>query len=388
MNNNNKRKQKQRNAQAAAFNAVTRELQALRAEAKANRGNAKPSRRRKAKVRGGGPMGLPMNMPAGFGASRTGRKPRIRVEGDKVIFAHVEMASNIINSASFTIGGQLSINIGHSSLFPVGARFAKIFESYRFRRLVFRYVPSCGTGQTGQICVAIDPKSSDGAPATMRLIAGYPARVLGPQWECMEFAVPKDVLHNMGPRKYVTTTEVSDEDSNLYNVGTLWIATENSSPAGIICGSVEVDYEVELVSISAQENGVDQSCVVISNGGTETISLPWGLTGTQVAQGFLYDEVVGNALSLKNCDHNVSFNTRYQFWFRIQGTGLTNAAVSYLGATGVNSVVVANGAGTVLMGWFSFQPLVPKPVLTLTLTGTTVTDTWSSVCRLPDGSSI
>lgn len=148
------------------------------------------------------------------------------------------------------------INPGNINLFPWLSTVACCFETYRFKRLVFDYVPSVPTTEQGNVLMSIDYDCLDAVPTDEASMMENKSAKMGRLYAEMSSAFHPADAGALGQRRYVlgsdsSTTGVTypaHSDARAYNVGYFTIATvgatgEHSSQQ---CGTFFVSYEIEL----------------------------------------------------------------------------------------------------------------------------------------------
>lgn len=328
----------------------------------------------------------PKDAPLAVNRQLKSRQPRIKTEGEVVVLAHRELFDWPVGFSSFTVGVSLSVNPGSESVFPWLSGVAANFETYRFRKLVFRYHPRCSATQAGQIVMAVDPKSGDNPPSTLQIASTYHLRANGNMWSPLELEIPKLVLDGAGPRRFVRTSGIDDAQlRSLYDVGRFYFITDGANPSAAVIGEMEVDYIVELVTPASPPSGPVGAMYI---DGANTGPTPASIFGTSPATGgLLYRTHVDNDITLYNLQvAGVNQPQEYGLWLIISGTGISAISVTYptANALTINAFgPIANATNTAVMYYVTFRPLGQEVVVRLNVTATTVTDAALTVAQLP-----
>lgn len=185
------------------------------------------------------------------GASERGR-PRMYGSKHGVRVVHSEYIADIVGtntnfSVNPFINGQ-SVNPGLSSCFVWLNSLANSFESYKFNSLRFEYKPRCSTALAGTVLMAIDFDNHDSPPGSKAAIMSYDNAVSSSAWSPCTFVAPKVDLNKR--KSYFTRNGAipSGADSNLYDVGTLYVATAGATGTAAAWGELYVHYDVTLTT--------------------------------------------------------------------------------------------------------------------------------------------
>jgi len=127
------------------------------------------------------------------------------------------------------------------------------FQEYRFRGIVFHYVPSSGNAVSstnpalGTVMFQTSYRASDTAPTSkLELLNEYWASENVPN-EPFCHPIECDPKENPFNIQYVRTGDVPTGDSRLmYDLGVTHVAVQGMQTTGNIVGDVWVTYEVEL----------------------------------------------------------------------------------------------------------------------------------------------
>lgn len=179
--------------------------------------------------------------------------PMMHKEGQSVVLRHREFIAQVRGSQAFAVQDSFQLNPGNVKTFPWLSSIAASFQEYKFRGLVFHYIPSSGSAVSstnaalGTVMLQTSYRSNDTAPTSK-------SELLNEYWsgECVPndtFAHPVecDPAENPFNVQYVRTGEVPTNDSQLlYDLGVTHLCVAGQQADGFTLGDLWVTYEVEL----------------------------------------------------------------------------------------------------------------------------------------------
>lgn len=274
---------------------------------------AKPKKKAGKKKNAGNSQRQQPKAPVAIGT--VARVPRPKIEhtkNGKCQVRHSELVGDINGTTAFTTS-TYPINAGLSNIFVWLSSLALNYESYKFRKLRFRYIPACATTQVGFVYFAIEYDSSDSSPTSEQQLATYDGCVYGSPWVGHDNISSKMNLTKRNSYFARAGTLPSTADINLYDTGYLIVATVGNGGTPAL-GKLWVDYEVELStpqlgvigigkSLSASYVGADffTTSPTVSGNAPLTVSLVTNtsitLTSTQQYQGSLNIAVAGGTIT-------------------------------------------------------------------------------------------
>jgi len=137
--------------------------------------------------------------------------------------------------------------------FPWLSNIAARFQQYKFKGIVFHYIPTSGatSGTTntalGSVMMQTSYRSNDDAPLSkVELLNEYWSSEAAP---CSSFAHPIECApeESVSRMHYVRTGNVPSGDNVLlYDLGTTYVAVSGNPATGNTVGDLWVTYEVEL----------------------------------------------------------------------------------------------------------------------------------------------
>jgi len=175
-------------------------------------------------------------------------RPRIRTDGKMGHVARTEKLLAIDYQAAVGVDqfNIYQLNPGLIRSFPEGANMAKMYDRYRFTKLVFTYIPSTSTAQSGTIRFAYDEDPSDQSQPTTAKMAQMSLQKTGNVREKLVFSVPAKMLNSGGTWRRTRVGPVSGSLA-AHDSGLLWVAYDLSvTPYHI--GDIFVEYEIDYVS--------------------------------------------------------------------------------------------------------------------------------------------
>ena len=230
-----------------------------------NRGNARS---------GGG------SAPAAVGTGYIAQGPAVvRSVGPTVRFSNTEFVADVTAPTTGVTSPviALSINPANAGLCPWLSRIAIGYELYRFRKLILRYTPTCGSGTFGMVVMAIDYDATDNAPSSKQALSAYEGATRGNVWSKSAMAaVPTAGWYYTGLSGGVSNP--SNTDVKFYDMGKIYLGVYNQTASGTV-GELSIEYDIEFAkpdySIAA---GLSEKLTPVGS----TISLISG-TGQTVA---------------------------------------------------------------------------------------------------------
>lgn len=203
---------------------------------------------------GSGDYSVSMNsMVSSMKAS--GSIPAMHTSDQTVVVRHKEFICEVLSNTAFSVNRSFKINPGDAVTFPWLSRIANSYQQYRFKGVVYHYVPTSGTavGGTssalGSVILQTSYRASDTPPTTkVEMLNEYwstesvPSETFAHPIECNPAENPFNVLYVKGADVPVP----AGDSSLLYDLGTTHLATSGQQVAGTVLGDLWVTYEVEL----------------------------------------------------------------------------------------------------------------------------------------------
>lgn len=179
--------------------------------------------------------------------------PMMHKEGQSVVIRHREFIAQVRGSQLFNVQDSFQINPGNRKTFPWLATIANSFQEYRFKGLVFHYIPSSGNAVAstnaalGTVMLQTSYRSNDSPPASKsELLNEYWSGEAVPN-ETFVHPIECDPNENPFNVQYVRSGDIPSNDSQLlYDLGVTHLCTSGQQADGFTLGDVWVTYEVEL----------------------------------------------------------------------------------------------------------------------------------------------
>ena len=179
--------------------------------------------------------------------------PYMHNNGQTVVIRHKEFIGEISGSTSFVVRDSFILNPGNSRTFPWLSSIATGFQEYRFKGIVFHYVPSSGSAVSGTnaalgtVMMQTSCRANDAPPASkVELLNEFwsseaiPSEPFCHPIECDPKENPFNVM-------YVRSGEIPGVDSQLlYDLGTTHVCVSGQQASNNVLGDLWVTYEVEL----------------------------------------------------------------------------------------------------------------------------------------------
>lgn len=237
------------------------------------------------------PVRRQTKIPAAVAVISRPRAPKFSGRRDGgVIIKHSELSRNVIGSIIFAINNApvgFAINPGNEDLFPWLTSVAMSYETYRFRKLHFRYEPLVPTTSPGAVYLAVDYDAAEQAPGTKYDMMAYKSATRGSVWSPFNMPLAASDLGTSVPARYTLdhypiTTQI---DIRMYNLGNLFIGAEGCESDGAVLGEIWVDYEVELFTPQKPAEDLRTAAIEVQGpvSATSTLTVP-NQVGTAAGQ--------------------------------------------------------------------------------------------------------
>lgn len=186
--------------------------------------------------------------------------PAMHKTDQSISVRHKEFVGQISGSTGFTVGKVLTLNPGNAAVFPWLSRIASQYQEYKFKGLVFHYIPTSGTAVSsvsaalGSVMMQTSYRSNDSPPVSKQeLLNEYWASEAVP-YESFVHPIECDIKQNPFSVRYVRNGPVPTGDSTLlYDHGVTFIATNGQQSFDIV-GDLWVTYDVELTKPIVNSN--------------------------------------------------------------------------------------------------------------------------------------
>nr|WRQ65428.1 structural protein [Tolivirales sp.] len=183
----------------------------------------------------------------------SGSIPMMHKNDQTVVVRHKEFIGEIRSSIDFATRYSLELNPGVSSTFPWLSRIAGNYQEYRFKGIVFHYVPTSGSAVAstnnalGSVMMQTSYRATDTPPASKReLLNEYWSTETAP-FETTCHPIECNPSENPFNVQYVRQKSVPVGDNLLmYDLGVTHIAVSGQQVNDVVLGDLWVTYEVEL----------------------------------------------------------------------------------------------------------------------------------------------
>jgi len=179
--------------------------------------------------------------------------PMMHKDGQTVVIRHREFIHTVRSTQSFTVQKSFQLNPGNSDTFPWLSTIASSFQEYRFKGIVFHYIPTSGNAisgtspSLGSVMMQTSYRSNDSAPSSK-------AELLNEYWsgeavpsETFAHPIECDPAENPFNVQYVRTGNLPSSDNQLfYDLGVTHLCTQGQLATDNTLGDLWVTYEVEL----------------------------------------------------------------------------------------------------------------------------------------------
>lgn len=187
------------------------------------------------------------------------------------------------------------------------SRQAQLFDKYRFRKLIFHYVPVVATSTAGNVILGADISTNDAAPTDAQgmtnLSLGYSE---ANAWTKNSYRVNVSRCYEGGSAKYVRSgTAQLGSAASLYDTAAFYVFTEGA-PSSTLLGYIDVEYDVELIGVNrSPENSVSTlapaaQLLVTLTGGSITPGGTWNGTVWQTFTGYTLNNPGVNTVMTTN----------------------------------------------------------------------------------------
>lgn len=143
----------------------------------------------------------------------------------------------------------VSLSINPGITFPWLSTQARLYDKYKFSKLVFKFKTSGPTINFGSVGLGFDYNPLSGNPVTSEEFSQLTNWKLQSAWE--NFSINIDVNNTMIPYLYTRSATLGGTDLKTYDIGRLYMVCEGipaTVAAGTLLGYVEADYTVHLVN--------------------------------------------------------------------------------------------------------------------------------------------
>jgi hypothetical protein len=201
-----------------------------------------------------------------------------------VTIRHKEFVREIKGSTAFNNEFSLILQPGNGDCFPWLSRIASHFQQYKWKGVIFHYVPTSGHAinssnpAIGSVMMQTSYRATDTAPTTKaELLNEYWASEGAPD-QSFVHPIECDPKENPFAIHYTRTGDPPAGDTRMmYDLGVTYIATNGMPATGNVVGDLWVTYEVELYKPIVTSNVTgDLDSLLLQN---DTAPIPASLFG-------------------------------------------------------------------------------------------------------------
>lgn len=279
--------------------------------------------------------------------------PMMHKDGQSVIIRHREFIATVRSSTGYRVQQSFQLNPGNSDTFPWLSTIAPSFQEYRFKGIVFHYIPTSGNAisgtspSLGSVMMQTSYRANDTPPAAK-------AELLNEYWSgeavpSETFAHPIECNPSENPFniQYVRSGTLPATDNQLfYDLGVTHLCTQGQLATDNVLGDLWVTYEVELKkpivasNVTTRTKYAALTCrgatanteifgpnviasgnLAVTRTGANTLSLPVGTRGTY------YATVNGAYSSFTGTTMTVSFTNATAFAIDVDGSTLLTSSL-------------------------------------------------------------
>lgn len=183
----------------------------------------------------------------------SGSIPLMHKNDQSVIVRHKEFIGEIKSSTAYAVQYSLELNPGVSGTFPWLSNIARNYQEYRFKGVIFHYIPTSGSAVAstnnalGSVMMQTSYRATDTPPDSKReLLNEYWSTETAPFETCCH-PIECNPSENPFNIQYVRQVAVPEGDNLLmYDLGVTHIATSGQQADNVVLGDLWVTYEVEL----------------------------------------------------------------------------------------------------------------------------------------------
>jgi len=209
--------------------------------------------------------------------------PMMHKEGQSVTIRHREFIATVESSIGFAVQRSFRLNPGDRDTFPWLATIANSFQEYKFKGIVFHYIPTSGNAisgtspSLGAVMMQTSYRANDTPPINKsELLNEYWSGEVVPS-ETLAHPIEYNPAENPFNVQYVRRGELPSGDNQLfYDLGVTHLCTQGQLAAGNALGDIWVTYEVELKKPIVASNVTSNASDYVGFATLPTIATPFG----------------------------------------------------------------------------------------------------------------
>lgn len=222
----------------------------------------------------------------------------LRTDYQSQRIVHREKVSKLTTpgTGAYTVLGSFALNPGISRTFPWLSNEAQGWESYRFNKLRFIWVPTSGTATVGNIIMGPDYDAADDPPAAESFFSSYTNTEESNVWARFASDLDPDLLNGEQRRKFIRFGALDGNlDIKTYDSGNFYVASTDDSAANT--GKLWVEYDISLYNPQVPPGGFQASGSILSDFTGLGGSQPFGTNPTST--GPIVVTASGDVLSIR-----------------------------------------------------------------------------------------
>lgn len=300
----------------------------------------------------------------------------LRTDYQSQRIVHREKVSKLTSpgTGAFTVLGSFALNPGLAETFPWLSNEAQGWESYRFNRMRFIWVPTSGTATVGNIIMGPDYDAADDAPAAESFFSSYTNTEEANIWARFASDLDPDLLNGEQRRKFIRSGSLdANLDIKTYDSGVFYVASTDDTAA--TPGKLWVEYDVSLYNPQVPPGGFQAAGTLESAGSPSSVS-PFGTDPT--GSGPIVISASGTTLTIAGLQVGQEIIVASE----LRGTTITALTLAIGAGLTANLAVIPNiiNAGATAAAVFAtYIVTAPNPTLTYSSTAATVTFSYISV---------
>lgn len=187
-----------------------------------------------------------VSVPSAKGIKSLNDAPRQYASGKGYVIEHREYVADVVSAATniFSVV-RYGINPGYVTTFPWLANVATNYECYEVLAMDFELESGCATSTPGMWYMACDYDIQDSPPSTKQEMLSYSGAVKTNVWNHIKMDLTRVGTH-IYKKRFVRTTPTEDQGQQLYDVGSLYLATVNNLPVNTFLGELYVSYKIKF----------------------------------------------------------------------------------------------------------------------------------------------
>jgi len=309
--------------------------------------------------------------PVAIGAKMTKSQPIFEKTAGQQRIIHREKIAKVASggTGAFSVLKTIALNPGVAASFPWLSNESAGYESYRFNRLRYVWIPSIGSAVAGNVIMGPDYDAADPAPVGETALSSYVDSDEERVWCPLAVECNPEMLNGSERRKFVRLGVLAaNQDIKTYDSGNFFVAVTDD--AAVQTGKLWVEYDVTLYNPQVPPGGFFQT-VTMSGTTANTAALPFGTAGTEIVRGAPTISVSGLAITITGA----VIGQVYAAFVELTGTVMSVLTVANTsGSTVSTSKNTLIGVGSTEIGALNtFTATAETVVLTLAVTATTVT---------------